>query len=301
MSLIVCGICIANAVHISKIWALAISKDESTIISGAADSVVTFWTDCTEEIQIEKENARAELILKYVVRIYEINEPAPYLITLSREQDFQNFVQLRDYRSAIVLALAMNQPGRLLSLFTNVRNQSTAGSADLTIEDATSITGSAAVDEVIAMLRGPELVRLLRHLRDWNTSARTSPVAQSVLHAVLKLRSAEDIMRAFELPSGAGAADDDDDDGADGDGNTDDERRRPRWLRKAAQPVSLKELIDGLLPYTERHLARADKLVQDSYVVDYILGEMDMGMLTLEDGTGMEMEMDVDVAVAVAA
>ena len=50
-----------------KIWARAISKDESTIISGAADSVVTFWTDCTEEMQIEKENARAEMVLKYIM------------------------------------------------------------------------------------------------------------------------------------------------------------------------------------------------------------------------------------------
>lgn len=50
----------------SKIWALAISKDENTIISGSADSVVTFWADCTDEMKIEKENARAEIILKCI-------------------------------------------------------------------------------------------------------------------------------------------------------------------------------------------------------------------------------------------
>jgi len=176
----------------------------------------------------------------------------------------------------------MNQPGRLLSLFTNVRKDANS-SPDVTIEDATSLTGSAAVDVVIATLRDPELVRLLMHVRDWNTTARTSEIAQGVLHAVLKLRTAEDIMRAFQARSTITADEDTAEDAAAA-------GSAGVIGRKVTPPVSLKELIDGLLPYTERHLARADKLVQDSYVVDYILSEMDMGMLALDDN------MDVDVA-----
>jgi U3 small nucleolar RNA-associated protein 13 len=33
-------------------------------VSGAADSVVTFWEDCTEEKEKEKEAKKAELVLK---------------------------------------------------------------------------------------------------------------------------------------------------------------------------------------------------------------------------------------------
>ena len=44
---------------------MAISSDERTIVSGAADSVVTFWEDCTEERESEKEAKRTELALKY--------------------------------------------------------------------------------------------------------------------------------------------------------------------------------------------------------------------------------------------
>ena len=51
---------------IMQVWALAVSSDESTIVSGAADSVVTFWQDYTEEQQVEKETQRAELVQKYV-------------------------------------------------------------------------------------------------------------------------------------------------------------------------------------------------------------------------------------------
>lgn len=48
----------------TKVWALAVSTDEKTIISGAADSVVTFWEDCTEEQEKEKESKRTELVQK---------------------------------------------------------------------------------------------------------------------------------------------------------------------------------------------------------------------------------------------
>lgn len=47
-------------------WALAISADEQTIVSGAADSVVTFWTNCTEEVEEEKEAKRVDMVLKSV-------------------------------------------------------------------------------------------------------------------------------------------------------------------------------------------------------------------------------------------
>lgn len=55
---------VANVV--AQVWALSVSSDERTIVSGAADSVVTFWEDCTEEQEAEKENKRADLVLKYV-------------------------------------------------------------------------------------------------------------------------------------------------------------------------------------------------------------------------------------------
>ncbi len=52
--------------HRQQVWALTVSKDSKTIISGAADSVITFWEDCTEEQEAAIESARAELVLKYV-------------------------------------------------------------------------------------------------------------------------------------------------------------------------------------------------------------------------------------------
>lgn len=49
---------------IHQVWALALSTDERIIVSGAADSVVTFWEDCTREYEEEHEAKRAEQVLR---------------------------------------------------------------------------------------------------------------------------------------------------------------------------------------------------------------------------------------------
>ncbi|KZT57066.1 WD40 repeat-like protein [Calocera cornea HHB12733] len=230
--------------HDDRVWALAISQDESTIVSAGADSVITFWEDCTEEQELEREQHRIDEV--------------------AHEQDFLNYVSLKDYRSAIVLALAMDQPKRLLTLFTTINAARGEGNR--------SITGSPEVDQVVKTLGAADLVRLLKHVRDWNATARTSPIAQLILHAVLKLRTADDIAAAFSSQMR------DEPELAEGDQEEEDRpRRKPE--------VSLRELIDGLLPYTERHYARAERLVQDSYVVDHVLGQMDDWLF--DDGDAM--------------
>ena len=72
--------------------------------------------------------------------------------------------------------------------------------------------------------------------------------------------------------------------------------------------TALKELVDALIPYTERHLSRMEKLLQDSYVVEHLLSEMDDGMFGElgaddedEDAEADGHMMDVDRAVAIAA
>ncbi|EIW63998.1 U3 small nucleolar RNA-associated protein [Trametes versicolor FP-101664 SS1] len=265
--------------HEDKVWALAVSSDESTIVSGAADSVVTFWQDCTEEQQVEKETARATLVEK--------------------EQDLQNYLALHDYRNAILLALSMSQPGRLHKLFAAL----TAASPADDLPRAPSFTGHPAVDEVLRTLPGTDLARLLRYVRDWNARAKTSVVAQRVLHAVVKLRAAEDIARAFDdeaafTAATAAPANDEEDDGFAKNGTAEAVPLEGRGT------TSLKELIDALIPYTERHLTRMEKLLQDSYVVEHLLSEMDDGLfgeLGDDDDGDEPMAMDIDRAIGVAA
>ena len=155
----------------------------------------------------------------------------------------------------------MSQPGRLLSLFRTVLSSTTSLSKP-------TYTGSIEVDEVIRTLRGADLTRLLKHVRDWNANARTSGTAQSILHAILRLKTPDEILSAFEEVAKVPFVLETPEDGLEVGGKK----------RKATQTMGLKELLDGLIPYSERHFARVDRLVQDSYVLDYVVGEMDGGM-----------------------
>jgi len=123
------------------------------------------------------------------------------------------------------------------------------------------------VDEVIRTMSSEDLITLIKFVRDWNSNAKTSEIAQEILYAIVKLRSAEEITELF----------------------------RPQATLAGAEQLvdgtgGLKEIMDGLIPYTERHLARMERLIQESYVVDFLLEEMDRGML---GGGADPMEVDV--------
>lgn len=173
--------------------------------------------------------------------------------------------------------------------------------------DSDSITGSTAVDHVIAQLPQRLLRQLLLYVRDWNTTARTAPVAQIVLHAILRAYSAEQIIAAFQPRKT-----DDSTATREEEEELDEQEvqaakskrskgakagaRRPRPERR----VDLNAVIDALLPYTERHYARADRMLTESAVLSYTLAAMDsvLGLDFEEDEQEMLLEqgetMDVD-------
>ncbi|KAI8079765.1 WD40-repeat-containing domain protein [Halteromyces radiatus] len=188
--------------HTEKVWALAIRKDEKMITSAGADSVINFWEDVTLE---EQEN--------------ELREKEEFII---KEQELQTYMRKKDYLNAILLAMSLNQPFRLLGLFREVMESRS---------DEESITGSLAVDKILAEMGPDHLEKLLKYIRDWNTNAKHSNVAQTVLYAILSSHNSEELV---EL-------------------------------------TNAKELIEGLLPYTDRHYQRIDDLITQSYIIDYTL------------------------------
>lgn len=100
-----------------------------------------------------------------------------------------------------------------------------------------------------------------------------------MLHAILKLRRAEDVLAAI-------SASDVNNDQIDGD------EAETRQVGKTSGGGA-KELVDALIPYTERHLARMERLVQESYVVDYVLAEMDDGMFIDGEVDGLDGDVEM--------
>lgn len=216
--------------HEDRVWALAVQPQTNMIVSGSGDSTVTFWKDSSSETQVAANQAQLKLV--------------------EQEQELQNYIHAGSYRQAIVLALQLNHPGRLLSLFTSVVNSKTP--------EPGSRTGSKAVDQVLANLSDEQLFLLLLRLRDWNTNARTAYVAQRILGALVRSYPAS---RFSNLS-----------------------------VKGARGQKSLKEVLNALKVYTERHYKRMEELVDESYLVEYTLQEMDglapsVGGLSITDGT----------------
>ncbi|RUS34835.1 WD40-repeat-containing domain protein [Jimgerdemannia flammicorona] len=157
--------------HTEKIWGLAVRHDERVVVSGGADSMINFWEDQTEE-EMEKEAlGKEELILKHVFDVLE--------------QDLQNYLRKKDYHNAILLSLSLNQPHRLLGLFTEIISMR---------EDKDSITGSKSVDQIVEGMTNEQLEKLLTYIRDWNTNAKHARTAQTILNAVLHGFTSEQLL-----------------------------------------------------------------------------------------------------------
>ena len=198
--------------HTDRVWALLAHPGQGALISGGGDGVITWWKDTTS-------NKAAASAAASTARIEE-------------DQRLQNFMRIGSYREAITLALQLNHPARLLSLFTAVVGKYPP--------EYGSLSGVRAVDEVIANLSDEQLLSLLGRVRDWNTNAKTAPVAQRILWTILKSYPPR---RLLNLRSGKGKA--------------------------------LKEMLDALRSYTERHYTRMEELIDESYLVEYTLQEMD--------------------------
>ena len=182
---------------------------------------------------------------------------------------------MQDYSSAIRLALSMDQPRRLLKLFTFIRSSPA-------LPLSSTLTGNLSVDVVIKELQSVELRQLLGYVREWNTSARTAEVAQGVLYAVFKFHSATSVLDSLEgkvRGLDGMEVDEPEDDTADIDSEGEDvhanDKNRKSLPSKRIKTVKATEVLGALIPYTERHFSRADKMVRESFIVEHLLGMMD--------------------------
>ncbi len=112
-----------------------------------------------------------------------------------------------------------------------------------------SLSGIRAVDEVLGSLSDSQLLLLISRVRDWNTNARTAVVAQRVLGV---------LVRSYSAPRLAAV-------------------RGKGW----------KGMLDALGAYTERHYRRIEDLLEESYLVDFTLREMEETGFVDDDDDGV--------------
>ncbi|XP_078446004.1 transducin family protein / WD-40 repeat family protein [Wolffia australiana] len=90
------------------------------------------------------------------------------------------------------------------------------------------------IGEVVRNLGKDELRQLLEFVRDWNTRSQSCHVAQFVLFRIFKAFPPTDII----------------------------------------QVKGVRELLEGLIPYSQRHFSRVDRLARSAFLLDYTLTRM---------------------------
>ncbi|ORZ39314.1 quinon protein alcohol dehydrogenase-like superfamily [Catenaria anguillulae PL171] len=226
--------CVATLdAHEDRVWALASrGVDDGVVVSGGADSVIQVWEDSTVEEQEKRLKAEQDLIVK--------------------EQDLSNYLLKKDYKNAILLALSLNKPYRILKIVEEVMRHR---------QDATSISGSAAIDSALGSLPLPQVEKLLTFARDWNTHAKSSAVAHVVFRVLLEHHPLDALLTLAEI----------------------------------------KPLADAVIAYTERHVNRLDEWVTQSYLLDYTIHAMDGMSIGGNGAPGWaDLDADVDGDVGMA-
>ncbi|KAI5968981.1 utp13 [Candida margitis] len=101
-------------------------------------------------------------------------------------------------------------------------------------KDDESSIGSFDLENTISQLNKDQLVTLFKKIRDWNINFKFFEISQALIHVVLHHFAVETLI---EIPG-------------------------------------LMKIIDSIIPYNERHYNRLDDLVEQTYVLDYTVEQM---------------------------
>lgn len=101
--------------------------------------------------------------------------------------------------------------------------------------DPESAIGLNQLEATISQLEDAQLINLMRKVRDWNVNFKLFEVSQLVLEVITKKFS----------------------------------------IGRLTGVKGLNKIIEQIVPYNERHYTRLDELVEESYILDYAIEQMD--------------------------
>ncbi|CAI5759870.1 unnamed protein product [Candida verbasci] len=100
--------------------------------------------------------------------------------------------------------------------------------------DKDSIIGSFQLENTISMLNNDQLILLFKKMRDWNINFKFFDQCQKLMSVVLKRKEMSELI---EIPG-------------------------------------LIKVIDSIIPYNERHWGRVEDIVENCYILDYTVEQM---------------------------
>jgi U3 small nucleolar RNA-associated protein 13 len=165
-------------IHQDRVWALqsmprnSIVSDEvenhdfakSYFFSGGSDGQLIIWKDVTIEEESERLNKAEEFILL--------------------EQQLANDVKHGRFKQAILKAISLNQPSKVLSLFSSLLDD--CNSTNNTQYSSLMKEQYLKLDDVISFFTDEETRSLLEYIKDWNTNAKNTFTTQMILQSIFR-------------------------------------------------------------------------------------------------------------------
>lgn len=158
-------------------------------------------------------------------------------LVIEQQQSLENYIRLKDWKNAFKLALKLNHPMKLYNVIKSSVEASIVAGGDVAATqsvDGKTYLGSADLDECIRDLTDDEIKIIFDKLKSWNTNFRFFEISQRLIKCIL---NSHDINKLVEIPG-------------------------------------LMRTIDAIIPYNYRHYQRIDGLLEDSYILDYTIQEM---------------------------
>lgn len=121
-----------------------------------------------------------------------------------------------------------------LTLDHSMRLYNVIKSSIETNEDKDSIVGSFSLENTISLLDDGQLVKLFKKIRDWNVNFKFFEISQKLLNVVLNNFAVD---KLTEVPG-------------------------------------LMKIMESIIPYNERHYNRIEEMVEQTYVLDYTVEQM---------------------------
>ncbi|KAH9814993.1 WD40-repeat-containing domain protein [Melampsora americana] len=225
--------------HDSKIWALEIQDDGEKILTAGSDSKIIYWEDITELKLLEKIKLKEE--------------------EMRMNQDLENYIRLKDYKTVITLLIKLNKPVRLLRLFNEILEQDEDNDdGDDRIKE---------IDEVVKELKLHEVITLLKFCRDWNSLSKTQETSQEILYRIFKFHSYKSLLNSIEESQNFLEI------------GIDTQKENLKKIQNLrTEKESLKEILNTLFVYSERYLNKIEKVNQELNVLSYLLNQMEGGI-----------------------
>lgn len=121
-----------------------------------------------------------------------------------------------------------------LTLDHSMRLYNVIKSSIETNEDKDSIIGSFSLENTISLLDDGQLVKLFKKIRDWNVNFKFFEISQKLLNVVLNNFAVD----------------------------------------KLTEVSGLMKIMESIIPYNERHYNRIEEMVEQTYVLDYTVEQM---------------------------